>query len=97
MRHRGQLGAEATRRALKGRGTVKGDKAPPAPETMADAVTLSSWISRAVCTGEISPQVAREMSNAVREFRASFEKAALEREIGELRRKVAQLQAGGAR
>lgn len=96
MRERGRKGAEATRRKLKGRGTVKADEVPPPPETMADAAKWASWIPFAVTTGKLDPKIGDVAVRAIREFRGAYEKAALEAEIQELRAKVAAMKGDGA-
>lgn len=89
MRERGRKGAEATRRKLKGRGTVKADDVPPPPETMADAARWASWIPFAVTTGKLDPKIGDVAVRAIREFRGAFEKAGLEAEVKRLREEIA--------
>lgn len=73
---------------------------PAAPETIEDAVRISSWATHAVLSGAIDVRVAREAANLLREFRSGVEKAKLEPEVKELRKAVALLKAknkGGTR
>lgn len=71
MRARGRRGAEATAAKNRGRGTVKPEKAPEPPATMADAADIASWATVAVITGALDPRVCREVSAMLREFRAA--------------------------
>jgi hypothetical protein len=62
---------------------------PKAPRTLADAVSIASWITRAVLTGTIDVRVAEAGTKAVRQFQLGEEKRALEGEIKKLRAELA--------
>jgi len=64
---------------------------PPAPETIDDVVTWSAWVAMSVATGKIDSKVAREVTNAIRQFQSGIEKRDLAREMQELRLQVKSL------
>ena len=63
---------------------------PRAPKTIADAEAFASWLTHAVCVGDIDARTAHEAAVCLREFRGASEKRILEREIKALRQELAE-------
>ncbi len=80
MRRKG--GIKATSR---GRTTAD---VPSAPESIDDVVRWSAWVAVAVATGKIDSRVAREVTNAIRQFQSGIEKRDLQVEMNELRQQI---------
>jgi hypothetical protein len=74
------------RRARRGNDlrTVPPGEAPPPLHTLTDCVAWASWLATAAAEGRVDPKTAREIGNAIKEFRNSFEKAHLETRVKEL-------------
>lgn len=73
------------------------DEVPAEPKSLADAVRIASWVTRAVLIGKIDVRVAEAATKAVRQFQLGEEKARMERELRDLRREVASLRKSEAR
>jgi hypothetical protein len=82
----------AARRRAATRAVEPGEEPPPL-QTPADAVAWSSWLATAAATGAVSPQVAREVGAAIREFRSSFDTAQMAAQLAENARLIKKLQA----
>jgi hypothetical protein len=81
-------GGKATAGRMK-RGPVE---PPAALVEMQDAVAWASWTADAVARGQIDTRTAREISTAIKEFRASVEKAGLVAKLKAAEATIAQLQ-----
>jgi len=66
------------------------DGVPKAPKTIEDAENFASWLTHAVCVGEIDARTAHEAAVCLREFRGAAEKRIMEREIKALRKELAE-------
>lgn len=62
---------------------------PKAPKTIEDAEKFASWLTHAVCVGEIDARTAHEAAVCLREFRGASEKRIMERELKALRQELA--------
>ena len=62
---------------------------PKAPKTIQDAEKFASWLTRAVCAGEIDARTAHEAAVCLREFRGASEKRILEAQVKALRADLA--------
>lgn len=62
---------------------------PPRMKSLADAVSVASWIVDAVLCGAIDARTAESATKAVRQFQLGEEKATLLREITKLRAELA--------
>ena len=82
-------GGAASKKAKTKAKAADASETPNAPRTLADAVAVASWITRAVLIGEIDVRVAEAATKAVRQFQLGEEKRALEGEIKALRAELA--------
>lgn len=62
---------------------------PPRMKSLADAVSVASWIVDAVLRGDVDARTAESATKAVRQFQLGEEKATLLREIKKLRAELA--------
>ena len=62
---------------------------PGAPKTIEDAEKFASWLTHAVCVGEIDARTAHEAAVCLREFRGASEKRIMQRELQGLRAELA--------
>lgn len=65
---------------------------PPRMTSLADAVTVASWIVDAVLRGDVDARTAEAATKACRQFQLGEEKATLLREITKLRTELAAAQ-----
>lgn len=87
-------GAVANTRAARARRSAEGrEGVPSAPQTIEDAERFASWLTHAVCAGEIDARSAHEAAVCLREFRGASEKRIIERELRELRAELAAARA----
>ncbi len=86
MRQRGGIHATGNRSRV-----ADPSKVPSQPQTLDDVVTWMSWTAVAVATGKVDSRVAREVTNAIRQFQSGIEKRDLERQVTELRKQVKEL------
>jgi hypothetical protein len=80
-------------RARQHRRNVARDLLPGELKTMDDAVVWAAWTAEMVSIGAIDVRTAREVSCALREFRAGLEKVELQRELEKLQAEVKRLRA----
>ena len=86
MRSRGGAAAKIARTKAKAADPVT---VPGAPKTIEDAEKFASWLTHAVCVGDIDARTAHEAAVCLREFRGASEKRIMEREVKALRAKLA--------
>jgi hypothetical protein len=82
-------GGRATGAAKRAARYTFPDKVPPPPRTLDDAVKFASWLTHAVCSGDIDARPAHEAGYALNVFKAAVEKRDLQREIASLRSELA--------
>jgi hypothetical protein len=70
---------------------------PGAPKTIEDAEKFASWLTHAVCVGNIDARTAHEAAVCLREFRGASEKRIMERELKALRAALADAKRGRAK
>jgi hypothetical protein len=64
---------------------------PKAPKTILEAEKFASWLTHAVCVGEVDTRTAHEAAVCLREFRGASEKRIMAAELKGLRAEVAAL------
>ena len=68
---------------------------PKAPQTLADAVALASWITHAVLIGDVDARTAESATKSLRQFQLTVEKKALEDRVKLLTRRLADAERRG--
>lgn len=94
MRAAGGSAAAVAKRRRKAADPVK---VPRAPKTIEDAEKFASWLTHAVCIGEIDARTAHEAAVCLREFRGASEKRIMEAELKALRAELAAARKDSAR
>ena len=85
MRAKGGVAAGRAKRQAK---TADPATVPANPKTLDDAVAYASWLTRAVCVGDIDARTAHESAYALALFSSSVAKRELQREVAGLRRQL---------
>ena len=90
-------------RAKGGRATRKGPivvdraDAPPAPQSLDDAVAFASWLTHAVVIGKIDARTAHESGYCLTQFTSAAKQRDLERRVKELLRQIDEMKKAGGR
>ena len=90
-RRRGARTTTALRRAIDDP-TVTSEDTPPEARDLETAVPWLTWVALQLATGGIAPSRAREITNAMREFRNTQERLNLDRRLKDLEQQMRRQQ-----
>ena len=87
-RKRGGIASGKKRSTIK---TVEPDEAPPAPTTIAECASFSSWAVQAVAVGDIDSKTAATIATLLNSLVRSLKDSKVTDDVADLRRQVTEL------